>query len=55
MRMAVEECPITGPDLQEKLAMSRAGAEMQPIRTVKCPVCGFYLLDVSGRDHCYIR
>ena len=55
MRMAVEECPITGPDLQEKLEMSRAGAEMQPIRTVKCPVCGFYLLDVSGRDHCYIR
>lgn len=55
MQKALERHVITGPELQEKLEMSKAGAQAQPIRTVKCPVCGFYLLDVSGRDHYYIR
>jgi phage FluMu protein Com len=43
------------PDLQEKLAQSRAGAEKLELRQIKCPNCGFYLLDVYGRDHHYTR
>lgn len=43
------------PDLQEKLALSRAGAEKLELRQIKCPNCGFYLLDVYGRDHHYTR
>lgn len=43
------------PDLQEKLSQSRAGAEKFELRQIKCPNCGFYLLDVYGRDHHYTR
>ena len=43
------------PNLQEKLAESRAGAEKLELREIKCPNCGFYLLDVYGRDHHYTR
>lgn len=43
------------PDLQEKLAQSRAGAEKLELRQIKCPNCGFYLLDVYGTDHHYTR
>lgn len=43
------------PNLQEKLAESRAGAETLEHREIKCPNCGFYLLDVYGRDHHYTR
>jgi len=43
------------PDLQEKLEASRAGAEKLELREIKCPVCGFYLLDVYGRDHHFTR
>lgn len=43
------------PDLQEKLARSRAEAEKLELRQIKCPNCGFYLLDVYGRDHHYTR
>ena len=25
------------------------------LREIRCPHCGFYLLDVYGRDHYYIR
>ena len=46
---------ITGEELQRRLDISREGAKAQPIRSVKCPCCGFYLLDVSGKDHYYIR
>ena len=42
-------------DLQEKLSQSRAGAEKLELRQIKCPNCGFYLLDVYGRDHHYTR
>ena len=43
------------PDLQDKLARSCAGAENLELRQIKCPNCGFYLLDVYGRDHHYTR
>ena len=26
-----------------------------PLRMVRCPKCGFYLLDVYGYDHYYVR
>lgn len=43
------------PDLQEKLARSRAEAEKLELRQIKCPNCGFYLLDVYGKDHHHTR
>ena len=53
---AVIELYVTaGPDVQEKLAASRAGVQTRQIRTIRCPSCGFYLLDVYGHDHYYIR
>lgn len=55
MQKAVEGYVVFSPELQEKLEMSKAGAQAKPIRTLKCPVCGLHLLDVSGQDHYYIR
>ncbi len=55
MPAVIERHVIAGPDLQQKLEASRAGAQAQPLRTIRCPSCGFYLLDVSGHDHYYIR
>ena len=49
---------ISGPpvkELEQKLAQSRLGLQKGKLRTIRCPCCGFYLLDVVGRDHCYIR
>lgn len=52
---AIERYSKPVPDLQDKLARSRAGAEKLELRQIKCPNCGFYLLDVYGRDHHYTR
>ncbi len=43
------------PDVQEKLTASIKGAHVRQLRTIRCPCCGFYLLDIYGHDHCYIR
>ena len=43
------------PDLEKKLEMSKEGLKAEPIRNIRCPSCGFYLLDVVGHDHCYVR
>ena len=43
------------PDVEDKLGQSKAAAESLKIRTIKCPKCGFYLLDVYGHDHYLIR
>lgn len=43
------------PDVQERLAASRAGAEAKVLRTIRCPSCGFHLLSVYGQDHYYIQ
>ena len=51
----IERHVTAGPDLQQKLEASRAGAAGEPLRTIRCPSCGFYLLDVYGHDHYYIR
>ena len=38
-------------ELLNKLALSQLAAEELIKREIKCPVCGFYLMDVYGRDH----
>ena len=55
MQGVIERHVTAGPDLQQKLEASRAGAAGEPLRTIRCPSCGFYLLDVYGHDHYYIR
>ena len=34
-----------------------AGTEVRAdqLRVIRCPNCGFHLLDVYGYDHCYVR
>lgn len=39
------------PDTVKKLEYSRRRAEVLIKREIKCPVCGFHLLEVYGRDH----
>jgi phage FluMu protein Com len=39
------------PELLRKLALSQMAAEELMKREIKCPACGFYLMDVYGRDH----
>ena len=46
MRAAVERHVAAGSDVQAKLAASREGAGAMPIRTIRCPNCGFFLLIV---------
>ena len=53
MRAAVERHVAAGSDVQAKLAASREGAGVMPIRTIRCPNCGFFLLNVFGQDHYY--
>ena len=55
MPAVIERHVIAGPELQDKLAASREGIQSEQIRTIRCPRCGFYLLDVYGYDHYYIR
>ena len=55
MQAGAEHYSRAIPGLQEKLAQSLAGAEKLERREIKCPNCGFYLLDVYGRDHHYTR
>ena len=42
-------------DIRCRLARSRALAGQRPERTIRCPNCGFHLLDVYGYDHCLVR
>ena len=55
MPAVIERHVIAGPELQDKLAESRAGIRIEHIRTIRCPSCGFYLLDVYGHGHYFIR
>jgi len=43
------------PELKQKLVQSKEAVQGIPLRAVRCPLCGYYLLDVYGKDHCYIR
>ena len=42
-------------DVPEKLKQSREAAKGVPMRSIKCPKCGFYLLDAFGYGHYLIR
>ena len=55
MPAVIERHVTAGPDLQQKLEASRAGAAGEPLRTIRCPSCGFYLLDVYGQGHYLVR
>ena len=51
MPAVIERHMKAKPDVQERLAASRAGAEAKVLRTIRCPSCGFHLLSVYGQDH----
>ena len=55
MQEVIERHVTAGSNLKKKLAMSKEGLKAEPLRTIRCPSCGFYLLDVIGQDHCYVR
>ena len=55
MQTVTERHVSASPEMQRKLAITRATLPKEQIRTVRCPICGFYLLDVYGRDHCFVR
>ncbi len=55
MQLEKKRYPIVNQDVQDKLEHSRQQAQRQHLRTVRCPVCGFYLLDVYSRDHYLVR
>lgn len=53
MMQTVEERykrPLSAETLR-KLEISRRQAEQLVKREIKCPICGFYLLDVYGTEH----
>ena len=53
---SVREKGIAVPqDVRCRLARSRTLAGQKPERTIRCPNCGFRLLDVYGYDHCLVR
>ena len=39
----------------EKLERCKNASDQLMLREIKCPVCGFHLLDVYGRDHHYTK
>ena len=50
-----ENASAAVPGLQYRLSRSRAMVGQRPVRTIRCPYCGFHLLDVYGYDHYLIR
>lgn len=42
-------------EVQEKLDFSRKQSETLEMRDVKCPVCGFKVLEVFGHEHQIMR
>ena len=55
MQAAIERHTNGSSDLQYKLEQSKRAAESQELRTIRCPRCGFYMLDVYGNDHYLVR
>ena len=45
----------TNPTVRDKLEQSRQLVQCGELRSIRCPVCGFYLLDVYGFDHYLVR
>ena len=46
---------VAGPTVQRKLEQSMLLASTMQLRSIRCPICGFYLLDVYGHDHYLVR
>ena len=55
LQKADESDASKGKDARDKLERSMRLAEKERLRTIRCPVCGFYLLDVYGKDHYLVR
>ena len=55
MQAVIERYTNTSPGLQSKLEQSKRAAETLQLRTIRCPRCGFYMLDVYGHDHYLVR
>ncbi len=55
MTVSHENNAALSPDIRCRLARSRTLAGQKPERTIRCPNCGFHLLDVYGYDHCLVR
>ena len=55
MQNTAEKREIPVPDLQYRLEQSRKATEGKALRTIRCPGCGFYLLDVENYDHYIVR
>ncbi len=51
----IERHRTAGPELAEKLEEVQKELHGEKLRAVRCPCCGFYLLDVYGHDHYYVR
>ncbi len=41
--------------MQKVAERSETGISVEHLRAVRCPKCGFYLLDVFGYDHYIVR
>ena len=39
------------PEVEEKILQSRMQAENLELRHIKCPRCGYNMLEVYGNDH----
>ncbi len=50
-----DEGRTLSPETRRRLELSEAGARGRTLRTVRCPVCGFRLLEVYGTEHSYVR
>ena len=55
MQNTIEKRTLSGPDLQYRLEQSRKAPEGTALRTIRCPGCGFYLLDVEDYEHYIVR
>lgn len=38
-------------DLEQKLEQSRQFADTKQFRTIRCPKCGFHMLEIGGYEH----
>ena len=46
---------IASTEIQNKLDQSKLLAQHLELRNIRCPVCGFRLLDVYGYNHYLVR
>ena len=51
MQEIIERQSNPVPDLEQRLEQSRRFAKTQQLRTIRCPKCGFFMLEIGGYDH----